>query len=36
MPIGVLVAAKAWDDNTVLAVAHRLEQLHGGWKPASF
>jgi amidase len=33
LPIGVLIAAKPWKDTTALAVAERLEQLHGGWQP---
>jgi amidase len=33
LPIGVLIAAKSWEDTTALAVAERLERLHGGWQP---
>lgn len=33
LPINVLIAAKPWKDITALAVAERLEELHGGWQP---
>jgi amidase len=35
LPIGVLIAAHPWRDLTALAIAKRLEQLHGGWSAPS-
>jgi amidase len=34
LPLGVQVAAKPWRVDVALAVAQRLEDLFGGWKPA--
>lgn len=34
LPIGVQVVAKPWRDDVALAVAKRLEEIFGGWKPA--
>lgn len=33
LPIGVQIAANRWQDTTALAIAERLEQLLGGYKP---
>jgi amidase len=33
LPIGVQVAAKPWREDVALAVAQRLENIFGGWKP---
>ncbi|AAU28417.1 TPA: amidase [Legionella pneumophila] len=35
LPINVLIAANRWKDTTSLAVAERVEQLMGGYKPPS-
>ncbi|WED43549.1 amidase [Legionella cardiaca] len=32
LPIGVQVAARPWRDTNALAIAERLEQIHGGWR----
>jgi amidase len=34
LPIGVQIAARPWREDVALAVARRLEQELGGWKPA--
>jgi amidase len=33
LPIGVQVAAKPWEDATVLAACTYLEDVFGGWQP---
>ena len=33
LPIGIQVAAHPWREDVALAVALRLEELFGGWKP---
>ncbi|WP_412754196.1 amidase [Legionella donaldsonii] len=33
LPIGIQIAANRWKDTTALAVAERLEELLGGYKP---
>ncbi|CEK10691.1 amidase [Legionella hackeliae] len=33
LPIGVQIAAQPWKDTNALAIAERLEQIHGGWHP---
>jgi len=33
LPIGVQVIAKAWREDIALAVAKKLEDIFGGWKP---
>ncbi|OAI48277.1 hypothetical protein AYO45_05175 [Gammaproteobacteria bacterium SCGC AG-212-F23] len=35
LPIGVQVIAKSWQENIVLAVAQRLEEIFGGWQPSN-
>lgn len=35
LPIGVQVVAKPWCDHVALAVAKKLEEHFGGWKPSS-
>jgi amidase len=32
LPIGVQIAGRPWMDHQVLAAAHRMEQLMGGYK----
>ena len=34
LPIGVQIAAAPWREDIALAVAQRLEEIFGGWKPA--
>jgi amidase len=34
LPIGVQIAARPWRDDIALAIAGRLEEIFGGWKPA--
>jgi amidase len=35
LPIAVQIAAAHWREDVVLAVAQRLEEIFGGWKPAA-
>jgi len=34
LPIDVQIAARPWREDVALAIARRLEQELGGWKPA--
>lgn len=34
LPIGVQIAGPPWREDIVLAVARKLEEIFGGWKPA--
>ena len=33
LPIGVQVVARPWREDVALAIAKRLEEVHGGWSP---
>ena len=35
LPIGVQIAARPWREDIALAIAGRLEEIFGGWKPVS-
>jgi amidase len=35
LPIGVQIVASPWRENVVLALAQRIEEAFGGWKPSA-